>query len=121
MRTTRVLWLLLLLLVGGCAPESHTVTYQVEGSAAKIAISYVNETGATEQRDLAGPWSASFTTTTWRYVGVSVFNPTLEGSVTCRLYVDSVLIQEATSTGAWKVASCGALAGVRAATPTPHQ
>ena len=112
--------ILLLLLVGGCTVRSHTVTYQVMGSAERIAISYHNASGATEQRDITGHWSTSFTTTTWQHVSITAFNPTLAGSVTCRLVVDGVVIQEATSTGAWKVASCSTLAGVTAATPTAH-
>lgn len=117
-------WQLALALAGalflaGCEARSHTVTYQVGGSAPTVAVSYVNATGATEQRDVRGGWSASFTATTWAHVRVTAFNPTPGGSVSCRLYVDGVLVQAATSEGAWKLASCGALAGVTGTTPTP--
>lgn len=114
-------WLLLVLLISGCTVESHTVTYEVQGSAATIAISYSNASGATEQRDISANWSTSFTTTTWQHVHITAFNPTLSESVTCRLFVDGVLIQEASSTGTWKLASCGTLAGVTAATSTPQR
>lgn len=118
---TMVRLLLGLLLLGGCTPRSHTVTYRVEGSAATIAVSYVNSTGATEQRDVAGPWTTTFTTTSWRHVRVTAFNPTLTGTVACRLYVDGALVEAARSTGAWKLASCGALAGVAPPTPQPSE
>jgi hypothetical protein len=108
----QLLSFLLILLLSGCATRSHSVLYRVDGDAERVAVSYTNETGATEQRDIVGSWSTSFAAPTWRYVGVTAFNPTLTGSVRCRLYIDGVLVQEARSTGAWKAAVCGALAGV---------
>jgi|GEM_PF-4330853 len=105
----------LLLLLTACETRAHSVRYQISGSAKKIAISYINGTGATEQRDVSSGWATTYNVKTWQYVGVTVFNATLDGSVTCRLYVDGVLIQHAESVGGLKWASCGGLAGITGA------
>ncbi len=108
---------LALLLLAGCEQRTHTIRYEVSGTARTIAVSYVNRTGATEQRDVAGSWSTQHSSTTWSHVAVTAFNPTDKGTVSCKLYVDGKLIQQATSAGGFKWAHCGTLAGI-GATPT---
>jgi predicted small secreted protein len=109
------------LLLSACETRMHRVRYEVDGTAETIAVSYINETGATEQRDVHGPWSAEYELDTWSFVGVSAFNATFEGTVACRLYVDGMLIQRADSEGGFKLASCNTLAGVENTTPTPEE
>jgi len=109
------------LLLSACERRVHTVRYEVSGTAERIAISYQNDTGATEQRDVRGVWQLTLQVETGEYVGVSAFNPTLEGTVSCRVLVDGIVMQRATSEGGFKTASCGGLAGLTNATPTPRR
>jgi hypothetical protein len=112
--------LLLALLLSGCDREMHSVRYEISGTPSTVSLSYENATGGSEQRDVHPPWTLSFQTLTWEHIGITVFNPNFSGSVTCRLYVDGRLIQEATSEGGFKWATCDGLAGVtNEPTPTP--
>jgi hypothetical protein len=120
---SRVMVFILLgcVLLVACEQRTHTVRYEVGGSGARISVSYINGTGATEQRDLQGSWRQQYQAQTWAYMGVSVFNANSSGTIFCRMYVDNVLIQEAESVGGYKWASCNGLAGITGATPTPKQ
>lgn len=110
----------LLVLMTACQSRTHTVRYEISGTPYKISISYVNGTGASEQRDVYGSWSVEYRVKTWSYTGISVFNPNASGTITCRMFVDGILVQEAESVGGYKWARCDGLAGITGATPTPQ-
>lgn len=109
------------LLLGGCAQTTHAVRYEVSGSASPIAISYINATGATEQRNVSGRWSVQYQVKTWTYISVSAFNPTPAGTIRCRVYVDGLLLQAGESIGGYKWVGCGGLASIANGTVTPQQ
>lgn len=111
--------LLAVVLLAGCERREHKVRYEVRGTAADIAISYRNATGATEQRDVRAGWVMEFSVLTGSYVGVTAFNKTGGGTVICRLLVDGVVVQKAESVGGYKLVGCDQLAGLTAPTPTP--
>lgn len=112
-----LLALLLALALAGCERRDHQVRYEVSGSAARMRVSYQNETGGGEQLDVRGVWTKSITVETWEYVSVTVVNATGAGGVGCRLYVDGRLVERASSSGGYTVARCDTLAGAEA-TPT---
>lgn len=115
---TVLLCLGLVLSLAACERQNHTVRYEVGGTSTDVGLHYRNESGATEQRDVNPPWQFEFQALTGEYVTVSAFNKTLEGSVSCRIYVDGVLLEEGESVGGLKLVGCDGLIGL-AATPTP--
>lgn len=122
MRRSFLFWSLLALvlsLLTGCERRTHTVRYEVGGNAAQVALTYRNASGASEQRDDQPPWSIEFAAETGAYLAVTAFNKTNSGTVSCKLYVDGRLVQEASSEGGYKLARCSALAGLEPPTPTP--
>lgn len=111
----------LLLLLTACEQETHTIRYEVSGSTSNAHLSYKNESGGTEQIEVIPPWSMDFTAQTWTHVAITAFNGRPSGTVSCRLFFDGELVQEAESVGGYKWAHCGGLAGIvgEEATPQP--
>jgi hypothetical protein len=92
----------------------HVVFY-AEGEGTAAAMTLRSESGGTIQKDVALP----LTDTSKGTAGlssdlfkrgdtfyISLQNKDVAGSVTCRIEVDSKVVDEATSSGAYKVVSC---------------
>lgn len=118
------------LLVAGCSgetspsspavadpkPGSPRVVFFAEGSGtASGAVTMRSESGGTIQLDVALPMTNTQTGTAGlestlfkRGAGlyISLQNSEAAGSVTCRIEVDGKVIDEATSSGGYKIASC---------------
>lgn len=89
---------------------AHLVKYEVE-SRFGASLTYVVG-GATEQHETgAGVQSVKFAGLPGEFAYLSAQNLESMGSVTCRIYVDGEKVQEATSVGAYVVASCQAQIG----------
>jgi len=115
-----LLGLLAALALTACEETTHTVRYEVSGTARDVRVTYRNASGATEeQAGVPLPWSLEFTAETLDLLHVHAFNATLSGTVSCRVLIDDEVFKEATSTGAWTTASCGGLLFIDP-TPTPR-
>jgi hypothetical protein len=110
---------LALLALTACQKTTHTVRYEVEGTAARVRVTYRNATGALEERtDVTLPWQYEFSAETLDPLTVRVFNPTEAGTVSCRILIDGEVFQEAESSGRLTTASCSGLLPLDP-TPTP--
>jgi hypothetical protein len=86
---------------------AHLVKYEVE-SRFGASLTYVVG-GATEQHETgAGVQSVKFVGLPGEFVYLSAQNLESMGRVSCRIYVDGEKVQEATSAGAYVIASCHA-------------
>jgi hypothetical protein len=104
------------LLLGACEVKDVNVRYEVGGTAAEINVTYRNETGAVEQRDVQGSWSYEFQSKQGQLVTLRAANRTSSGTVTCRVLIDGVVLKEGESEGAWKFVDCSGLIPL----PTPE-
>ena len=96
--------MILLARVPGSAP-THSVEYQVTGATATVDVTYENQNGDTAQANgVAVPWIYTFTSTEGTFLYVSAQKDGSDtGDVTCSLYVDGVLRESTTSTGAYAI------------------
>src|SRR5262249_54350867 len=85
------------------------VDYTVSGSARSASLTYVNETGGTEQISVRLPWQLRMDVPGGTYVAVSAQNNGETGSVTCTIQTDLEPFKTSTSQGAYKIASCNGL------------
>lgn len=110
------------LLLAGCgagdkpAPAAPHVVFFAEGAGTKAAaMTLQSESGGTIQKDVALPLTdtskgtAGLSSDLFKRgdrLYISLQNKAAAGSVTCRIEVDGKKIDEATSSGAYKVVSC---------------
>lgn len=87
------------------------ITYSITGTATSVSITLENETGNTEQGDFKVPFNMSFRVPVGTFVYISAQNNGKTGSVTCQIFVDGKVQEEATSTGAYKIATCSGSVG----------
>jgi hypothetical protein len=111
--------LISLALLAACQVKTVNVRYEVGGTAATIAVTYRNATGATEQRDVQGTWSYEFQAKQGEVIVLRAANKTTEGTVTCRVLVDGQVFKEGQSEGAWKFVDCSGI--IPLPTPVPKQ
>ncbi len=95
-------------LAGDCTapepPPPPVVTYQVTGSTATVDVTYENENGdASQAIGVPVPWTYSFDSEDGAFLYVSAQKDGSDGAVTCSLYVDGVLREANTSTGAYAI------------------
>ena len=90
------------------ANDAPTVVYRVlaKPSTARASVTYENAGNNTEQHDLAKlPWELSFTASRQQFVYVSAqLDSGFE--ITCQIEVNGTVIEEATSSGRFVIASC---------------
>ncbi|MFK7800171.1 MAG: hypothetical protein AB8G95_00935 [Anaerolineae bacterium] len=113
------LMFLLAFLMMGCEKQSHTVRYEIDGTAPTIGTNYKNGTNGNESADVSAGWSKEFTVESYYHLHLAVTTKNSSGSATCRIYVDGELAAEATATGQFKRAACNNLPVP--ATPVPQQ
>ena len=83
---------------------THLVKYRVEADNG-ASLTYMAH-GSTEQREVPRSGSLRFVALPGEFLYVSAQNMGESGEVTCRIYVDGELVQDATSEGAYSIASC---------------
>lgn len=97
------------------AKPPHVVFYAEGEGTASGAVTFLSESGGTIQKDVALPMVDLSTNTPGissdkfergAALSMSIQNRERSGSVTCRIEVDGKVVDEATSTGAFKVVSC---------------
>lgn len=88
----------------------HTVIYKIDGSTNSASITYENETGDTEQRDIRVPNEIKMgMITSGTFVYISAQNNEDIGSVSCEIWIDGVKYKSANSSGAYVIATCSGL------------
>ena len=86
---------------------THTVKYEVTGSATSIDLTYnLDSDDASQENGRAVPWSKSFSADEGNFLYVSAQNGGESGNVTCTIYVDGVAAKTNTSTGGYTIATC---------------
>jgi hypothetical protein len=86
-------------------PGAHLVEYFITGSAAAVGLTYQNASGGTEQNVVGLPSSMSFYSRPGRVVYLSAQNKTNSGDVHVSITVDGRLLQQATSSSAYGIAT----------------
>lgn len=107
------------LMLTACQAYTYNVHYEISGTASTIRATYTNASGATEQRDVQGTWSLDLQARAGSFLILRAVNPTLEGTVRCRLLIDGQVFKEGESSGGLKFVDCSGIIPVP--TPLPTQ
>lgn len=94
--------------MGGGSTSSSSVaavTYSISGTSSAGLITYATPTG-TEQVTAGPPWSRDLAFTSGTPLYVSAQNGGEFGTVTCKIYVDDIVVSSNTSSGAYGIAQC---------------
>lgn len=91
--------------------KNFQVKYSVEGTARAVSITLQNSQGGTEQGDYKLPFSENFTMQAGSFAYISAQNLGERGSVTVKIFIDEILWKEASSSGAYKIASTSGIVG----------
>lgn len=107
-----ILVILLVCMVGlifvGCndTTTSSVVKYEITGTATSVSVTLQNATGGTEQyTSVSVPHTYTFNDYTDWYLYIAAQNEGESGSVTVKILVDGEVIDTATSSGAYVIAS----------------
>jgi hypothetical protein len=88
---------------------SHAIKYVVTGTVRGASLTYVNESGGTEQRTVSVPLTLEFRRAPGTSVYLSAQKQEEYGSVHVSIYVDGALLQEAESNEEYGIATASAL------------
>jgi hypothetical protein len=92
-------------------PQIHTVRYEVSGYGVgyheSVSLTYTNESGGSEQKDFDGksPWVLEMMKPTGATLYISAQNKQDTDPVGVKIYVDGALLQEASSTAEYGIAT----------------
>jgi hypothetical protein len=90
---------------GGGYSNDISITYRVTGSNNSVDLTIENAGGNTEQLTARMPWSRTFTTKSGEFVYVSAqIDGT--GNVKCEILSNGTVIETASSSGEYVIASC---------------
>lgn len=96
----------------GLEPTSYNVVYRVKGTAQLVDVTMRNQTGNTEQiSNVKVPNAQEYTMERGDFVYISAQNQGETGSVTCEIEVNGVVVETATSTGEFVIATCSGSVG----------
>ncbi|MFZ0546246.1 MAG: hypothetical protein WAM60_12445 [Candidatus Promineifilaceae bacterium] len=91
----------------------YYVEYVVTGGIYSASLTYENQSGNTEQRDIIQgtimnitPWTLGFSANYGDFVYLSAQNNHNDGTITCEIKVNGKVIESATSQGAYVIATC---------------
>lgn len=88
-------------------PDPHaTVTYEIDGTADSVTVTYTNAQGGTEQGDYRLPFRQNFRMVRESFAYISAQNRGDRGSVTCTILVDGKPFKTSTSEGAYVITDC---------------
>jgi len=86
-------------------PGVHRIEYKLDGSARIAGVTYRNASGGTEQMDVAVPAGTTFFAASVSFVYFSAQNKTASGDVHVMVLVDGRILQQATSSTAYGIAT----------------
>jgi hypothetical protein len=92
------------IVLGGCAPRAHQVTYQVPGSG-RAQLTLSNEQGGTEQAEVRLPWSETITVYDGQFLYLSAQDQGSFG-VECDILLDGKPFRHSSSSGEYSIATC---------------
>lgn len=90
-------------------PTFGAVIYEVVGKPPNtgVSLTYENDTGNTEQHDVALPWQKTLYLQSGQFVYVSAQLEQASGfEITCRIIAGNRVIETATSSGQYSIATC---------------
>jgi hypothetical protein len=87
-------------------PSTYKVTYRVRGTADRVALTYRNGQGGTEQSIVPVPWQVSFDARGGSFLYVSAQNQDASGSVTCEILLGDETKSTSTVSGPYVIAEC---------------
>jgi hypothetical protein len=89
------------------APAGPAATYLLAGTAPEVSVTLNNETGGTEQFTTTLPYERALPTAPPNgFVYISAQNQADYGDVTCTITAGFGILQTATSSGAYVIATC---------------
>jgi hypothetical protein len=95
------------------ATTTHTITYQVVGTARSASITYENMQGGTEQGDYKLPikkeWTYTGSVPAGQFLYISAQNDSESGTVTCQILVDGTVWKTSTSSGAYVICTASGM------------
>lgn len=94
-----------LLLLACRKDEPHTAKVKYTVNCASCDLTYENSTGNTEQRSMSNTWQYEFNAYKDAFYYISAQNNNSSGSVTVKILIDGRVVDEATSTGAYVIAT----------------
>lgn len=90
--------------------KEYNITLSVTGTAPGASITYVNDTGGTEQIGSAKiPWTKTYNCTGSKHFYISAQNEYSEGTIVVTIYKDNVAIKTARSSGSYVIAETSAI------------
>ena len=95
------------------AATKFEIEYRIDGTTTKASLTYENEYGNTEQRDVDVPWQLSMRVRRSEFLYISAQNLKSWGTIECTILQNGKIIAWAESQGAYKIATCDASAGDR--------
>jgi hypothetical protein len=85
--------------------NTRSLTYEITGTASKVFVTMYTSSGSIEQyNDVYLPRTYSFSNYDYWYASISAQNLGPEGSVTVKIIVNGVVVQQATSSGGYTIA-----------------
>ena len=89
------------------APSSYLVKYRVQGTGQQADVTYENEQGGTEQRDIPIPWVHTLTMKSGSFVYLATqSHDDATRTITCEIWVDGELYKTSSSSGKYVIATC---------------
>jgi hypothetical protein len=104
MKRLCVLILMVMLLVGCGGPRS--ITYRITGTTGNVDVTLTNASGGTEQRKIKPPYELAFDGVDGQALYISGQNKWDAGVVACDILVNGKVVQTATSSAAFGIATC---------------
>ncbi len=96
----------------GTVSTTHDVKYEITGDASRVAITYSNAEGGTEQKEWITPYTKEFTMSDGSFVYISAQSQQSGfATVTCTIYVDGEKYKTSTSSGEFVIATCSGSVG----------
>ena len=83
----------------------HTVTYEVQSTSGVASLTYQNEQGGTEQREVATPWSRTMQMTNGSFLYVSAQNPKEWGDTLVIIRVNGIEVKQSRAQGGFTIAT----------------
>lgn len=90
--------------------KPRTVRYRVTGSAPSVSVTYQNANGDSSQlADVPVPWALTVSLNGGAFAYVSAQNQGAFGNETCEIWVDDVLKESNSSSGAYTICTASGL------------
>jgi len=103
-KTLLLLGILAALLAGCGGPRP--ISYRITGTTGSVDVTLTNASGGMEQRNVGPPYTLNFDGASGKVLYLSGQNKWDAGVVTCEILVDGQVVQTATSSAPFGIATC---------------